>query len=109
VLCDLAAASGVGVRLVEAAVPLRPAVRAACELLGLDPLHVPCEGRLAAVVPAEDADRLLAVMRAHPRAREAALVGTVVAEDRGVVVLESVIGSARVVTPLPGEQLPRIC
>jgi hydrogenase expression/formation protein HypE len=109
VLCDLAAASRVGVRLVESAIPLRPAVRATCELLGLDPLHVPCEGRLAAVVPAEQADALLAVMRAHPRAPDAAIVGTVVAEDPGIVVLESVIGSMRVVTPLPGEQLPRIC
>jgi hydrogenase expression/formation protein HypE len=109
VLCDLAAASRVGVRLVESTLPVRPAVRAACELLGLDFLHVACEGRLAAVVPAGEAERLLAAMRAHPRATDAAIIGTVVAEDPGMVVLESVIGSARVVTPLPGEQLPRIC
>jgi hydrogenase expression/formation protein HypE len=109
VLCDLAAASRVGVRVAEAAIPVRPAVRAACELLGLDPLHVACEGRLVAVVPADQSRALLAAMRAHPRAADAAIIGTAVAEDPGMVVLDSTIGSARVVTPLPGEQLPRIC
>jgi hydrogenase expression/formation protein HypE len=109
VLCDLAAASRVGVRVVESTIPLRPAVKATCELLGLDPLHVACEGRLVAVVPAEQAGALLAVMRAHPRAPQAAIIGTVMAEDPGLVVLESLVGSLRVVSPLAGEQLPRIC
>ena len=108
-LCELAAASRVGARLDEAAIPVRREVRAACELLGLDPLQVACEGRLVAIVPAADADRALAALRAHPRGRDAALIGEVVAEDPGVVVMTSRLGSTRMVTPLAGEQLPRIC
>ncbi|PCC70438.1 hydrogenase expression/formation protein HypE [Nannocystis exedens] len=109
VLHDLATASRVGVRLHEQAVPLAPAVRAACELLGLDPLHVASEGRLVAVAPADEAEGLLAAMRRHPRGRESAIVGEVVADHAGTVVLRSRIGGERVVRPLAGEQLPRIC
>lgn len=108
-LNELAHASNVGVRLDEAALPLKPEVKAACEMLGLDPLYVANEGKLIAVVPAEDADRLLAVMRAHPLGARAAIVGEVVAEHRGMVVMKSLVGGERVVTVLAGEQLPRIC
>jgi hydrogenase expression/formation protein HypE len=108
-LNELAGASGVGIRLDEAAIPLRPEVRAACEMLGLDPLYVANEGKLIAVVPAGDADEVLEAMRAHPRGRDASIVGTVVSEHRGMVVLRSRVGGERVVTLLSGEQLPRIC
>src|SRR5438105_6322084 len=77
-LNELAAASRVGVELDEAAVPLRPEVRGACEMLGLDPLYVANEGKLIAVVPAEDAQRVLSAMRAHPLGKDAALIGEVV-------------------------------
>lgn len=93
----------------EAAIPLRPGVRGACEMLGLDPLYVANEGKLMAVVPPADADRVLAAMRAHPLGRDAAVVGTVVADHPGLVTLRSVVGGERVVTMLSGEQLPRIC
>jgi hydrogenase expression/formation protein HypE len=106
---ELADASDVGVRLTEAAIPLRAEVRAACEILGLDPLYVASEGKLIAVVPPADADRLVAAMRDHPLGRNAAIIGTVVAEHRGMVILHSLIGGERVVTLLAGEQLPRIC
>ena len=106
---ELAGASRVGVRLDEAAIPVRPEVSGACEMLGLDPLYVANEGKLIAVVPAEDADRLVAVMRTHPLGRNAALIGQVVAEHPGMVTLRSVVGGERVVTLLSGEQLPRIC
>src|SRR5213076_1836227 len=76
-LNELAAASGVGVELDEAAIPLRPEVRGACEMLGLDPLYVANEGKLIAVVPADDAERLVAVMRRHELGRHAAVVGEV--------------------------------
>ena len=108
-LNELADASGVGVRLDEAAIPLRPEVRAACEMLGLDPLYVANEGKLIAVVPPEDAERLLAAMRAHPLGRNAAIIGEVVADHPGMVILRSLVGGERVVTLLAGEQLPRIC
>jgi hydrogenase expression/formation protein HypE len=109
VLNELAAASGVGVTLTEAAIPVRAEVHAACELLGLDPLYVANEGKLVAVVPPEDADRVLEVMRRHLLGRDAAVVGTVVADHPGMVLLRSVVGGERVVTLLAGEQLPRIC
>jgi hydrogenase expression/formation protein HypE len=108
-LNELAAASGVGVELNEAAIPLRPEVRGACEMLGLDPLYVANEGKLIAVVPPDDAERALQAMRTHPLGRNAALIGTVVAEHPGMVLLRSLVGGERVVTMLTGEQLPRIC
>jgi hydrogenase expression/formation protein HypE len=108
-LNELAAASRVGVELDEAAVPLRPEVRGACEMLGLDPLYVANEGKLIAVVPPDGAEAVLAAMRAHPLGTSAARVGTVVAEHPGMVILRSRIGGERVVTLLSGEQLPRIC
>lgn len=107
-LNELATASRVGVELTEEAIPVRQEVRGACELLGLDPLGVANEGKLVAVVPAGDADRLLAAMRGHPRGSEAALIGTVVADHPGRVILRSVVGD-RLVTMPAGEQLPRIC
>ncbi|MCI0460118.1 MAG: hydrogenase expression/formation protein HypE [Gemmataceae bacterium] len=108
-LNELAAASGVGVELTEAAIPVRPEVQAACELLGLDPLYVANEGKLIAVVPAADADRVLAAMRAQALGRDAAVIGKVVAEHPGLVTLRSLVGGERVVSMLAGEQLPRIC
>jgi hydrogenase expression/formation protein HypE len=108
-LNELAEASGVGVELREAAMPFRPEVRAACEMLGLDPLYVANEGKLLAVAPRADADRLLETMRGHPLGRHAAIIGEVVADHRGMVTLHSLIGGERVVAMLAGEQLPRIC
>ena len=109
VLNELAAASGVGVKIDEAAIPLRPEVRGACEMLGLDPLYVANEGKLIAVVPPEDAERVLQAMRAQPLGENAALIGEVVADHAGMVILRSLVGGERVVTMLDGEQLPRIC
>ncbi len=108
-LNELAAASQVGVVLDEAAIPLRPEVRGACEMLGLDPLYVANEGKLMAVVPPQDADGVLAAMRALPLGKDAAIVGQVVADHPGMVILRSRVGGQRVVTLLTGEQLPRIC
>jgi hydrogenase expression/formation protein HypE len=109
VLNELAAASGVGVEIVERDLPVRPEVRGACEMLGLDPLYVANEGKLIAVVPAADAGRVLEAMRAHPLGARAAVIGEVVAEHPGLVILRSAVGGERVVTLLAGEQLPRIC
>jgi hydrogenase expression/formation protein HypE len=108
-LNELAAASGVGVELVEQHLPLREPVRAACEILGLDPLYVANEGKLIAVVAPDKADGLLDVMRRHPMGRDAVLIGQVTADHPGTVVMRSVAGGTRVVPMLAGEQLPRIC
>jgi hydrogenase expression/formation protein HypE len=109
VLHELAEASYVGVKLTESAIPLRDEVRAACEMLGLDPLYVACEGKLIAAVPAEDAEAALNAMRSDPLGREAAIIGEVVAEHPGMVTIRSPLGGERIVTMLAAEQLPRIC
>ena len=108
-LNELAAASQVGVRILEKAIPIRPEVHAACEMLGLDPLYVANEGKLMAVVPPDHADKVLEAMRAHPLGHHAAIIGEVVADHPGLVLLRSLVGGERVVTLLAGEQLPRIC
>jgi len=108
-LNELAAASEVGVKLNEAAFPIRREVRAACEMLGLDPLYVANEGKLLAVTAADDAERLVEIMHTHPLGRNAAVVGEVVDDHRGMVVMRTLIGGERVVTMMTGEQLPRIC
>ena len=108
-LNELAAASKVGVTLRENSLPIRGEVRAACEMLGLDPLYVANEGKLIAVVPPSEADRLVEVMRAHPLGKNAAIIGEVVAGHPGMVTLRSLVGGERVVSMLSGEQLPRIC
>jgi hydrogenase expression/formation protein HypE len=106
---ELAAASRVGVELDEAAIPVRPEVHAACEMLGLDALYVANEGKLVVVVPPGYVDQVLAAMRAHPLGRQAALIGRAVTGNAGMVILKSRVGGERVVTLLAGEQLPRIC
>jgi hydrogenase expression/formation protein HypE len=108
-LNELAQQSGVGMRIREEAIPVRPDVSAACELLGLDPLYVANEGKLVAICPREGAEDLLAAMRAHPLGREAAIIGEVVDDPLGFVQMQTVFGGGRIVDWLTGEQLPRIC
>ena len=108
-LNEIAQQSRVGMMLQEKALPVRPAVAAACEFLGLDPLYVANEGKLVAICAAADADALLAAMRAHPLGREAALIGTVHADEQHFVQMTTAFGGRRIVDWLSGEQLPRIC
>lgn len=108
-LNEIAGQSGVGMILEEAAIPVQAQVEAACELLGLDPLYVANEGKLVAICAADDAEAVLAAMRAHPLGREAALIGRVVEDGHGFVQMVTRFGGRRVVDWLVGEQLPRIC
>jgi len=108
VLIDLAAASGVRIRVRQSDIPIRHEVSAACELLGLDPLYVACEGRLVAMVPAEEAEGALEAMIGHPRGRGAVRIGVVTGDSAGVV-LETAIGGLRPLIRLRSAQLPRIC
>jgi hydrogenase expression/formation protein HypE len=108
-LNELAQQSGVGFRIDERSIPVKPEVAAACELLGLDPLFVANEGKLVAVVALEGADALLAAMRAQRLGREAAIIGTVVEDDERFVEMTTSFGGGRIVDWLSGEQLPRIC
>ena len=108
-LNEIAAQAGVGIHLDEASIPMGDAVRGACEILGLDPLYVANEGKCLVIVAPEAAEPVLAAMRAHPLGRQSAVIGSVVDQHRGKVIMRSGIGGLRVVDMLSGEQLPRIC
>jgi hydrogenase expression/formation protein HypE len=108
-LNEIAASSGVGMVLDEAAIPIPGPVRAACEMLGLDPFHVANEGKLVAIVPAASAGPVVAAMEALPEGEGAARIGEVVADHPGMVTIRTIVGSERIVDMLVGEQLPRIC
>ncbi len=109
VLVEIAESAGVRVHVEEAAIPVNQLVRGACEVLGLDPLYVACEGRFVAFVPAEQADRAIAVLRAHPVSAGACRIGTVEEGTDGLVTMTSTVGTRRVIDLGSGEQLPRIC
>ncbi|MCG8565307.1 MAG: hydrogenase expression/formation protein HypE [Desulfobacterales bacterium] len=121
-LNEIAVQSGVEILLRENQIPVKSEVRGICELLGFDPLYIANEGKLIAIVPPEEADKALAVIRENPFGRDAAVVGEVLGnldgevtsdlsggKDRGRVVLETGIGGRRPLDMLTGEQLPRIC
>jgi hydrogenase expression/formation protein HypE len=108
-LNEVAAASHVGIVLKDGTLPVPEAVAGACEMLGFDPLYVANEGLLAAFVPAQRAGEALAALRSHALGAGAAIIGRVVPDHPGLVVLETGIGGTRIVDMLPGDQLPRIC
>jgi hydrogenase expression/formation protein HypE len=109
ILNEVASASKTAIVVDEDAVPVRPEVRGASELLGIDPLYVACEGRLVAVVPLEEADAALAALHAHPLGDGAAVIGRVVDDPPGLVLLKTAFGGTRIVDMLVGDPLPRIC
>lgn len=106
---EVARAAKVGMMLDEAAIPVRPDVSAACELLGLDPLYIANEGKLICICDEADADVLLTIMQSDPLGVNAARIGSVVEDAAGLVQMETRFGGRRVVDWLAGEQLPRIC
>jgi hydrogenase expression/formation protein HypE len=108
-LNEIARAANVGVVIQERAIPVNPATAAACELLGMDPMHVANEGKLVAFVPRDQADAALAALRAHPLGAQAAIIGEAVEAHPGVLVGRTGIGGSRVIDVQVGEQLPRIC
>lgn len=108
-LNEIARQSAAGMMLHESQLPIREQVKAACEFLGLDPLYVANEGKLAAICAPEDAERLLQAMRAHPLGYDAAIIGEVIEDPHHFVQMETAFGGRRVVDWLTGEQLPRIC
>ena len=106
---EIADTARLAIQLEEAAIPVHEEVRGACEILGFDPLYVANEGRFMAIVAPGDADRALAILRTHPLGAEAAIIGCVLPGPAGMVSMTSLIGAARIVDMLSGEQLPRIC
>jgi hydrogenase expression/formation protein HypE len=108
-LNEIALASNIGIAIDETALPVRPEVQAACELLGLDPVYVANEGKAVFFVAPEAADRALEVLRAHPLGKDAALLGHATTEHKRMLVARTAMGATRVIAPMIGEQLPRIC
>ena len=108
-LNEIAQASGVGIRIDETRLPVRPEVQSACELLGLDPVYVANEGKAVFFVAPEMAEAVLAVLRAHPLGREAATIGHATADHPRMLVARTAMGANRVISIPVGEQLPRIC
>jgi hydrogenase expression/formation protein HypE len=108
-LNELAQACSLAISLDEASLPLRPEVIGACEILGIDPLYVANEGKLVAIVAKDAAEEALARLRSHPHGRDAALVGGLLPEPEGLVLLTTALGGSRIVDMLVGDPLPRIC
>ena len=109
VLNEFAEASDCAIRIDEASLPIRDAVRGMCEILGLDPLYLANEGKVIAVVPADQAQAILAVMQTHPQGQHSRIVAEVIAEPKQRVIMKTRFGGDRIVDMLVGEQLPRIC
>jgi hydrogenase expression/formation protein HypE len=109
ILNEIAKDADVGVLVSENDIPVRAEVRGACELLGIDPMYVACEGRLVAVVAGDQADSALAALRAHPQGEQAAIIAHVRQEQPGIVQLKTAFGGTRIVDLLVGDPLPRIC
>jgi hydrogenase expression/formation protein HypE len=108
-LNEIAERSEVGILIEEEALPIQPEVEGLCEILGLDPLYVANEGKLVAVVPPHDAERVLNAMRAHSLGEQASIIGEITAAAPGVVYLRTCVGGTRIIDVPVGDQLPRIC
>jgi len=108
-LNEISQQSKVGMRIEENQLPIHPAVHAACELLGLDPLYVANEGKLICICAEENAPTLLELMRSDPLGREAAIIGEVTKDPNSFVEMNTTLGGSRIIDWLVGEQLPRIC
>jgi hydrogenase expression/formation protein HypE len=108
-LNDFAEKSGVGIIIEETKIPIAKAVLGACELLGLDPLHIANEGKLVAVVPPEQAEAVLKAMRRHKYGKDAAIIGEVTKAHPARVVMHTALGASRIIDMPVGELLPRIC
>ena len=108
-LNEFAHKSNVGIQLYTNSVPVKPEVKGACEVLGIDPLYVANEGKLIAVVPNDTADKMLEVMKSHKLGKDSQIIGEVVEKNPGIVVQSTGLGANRIVDMPIGEQLPRIC
>ena len=108
-LCDIAAASKTGIRIFEKQLPVKPAVRGACSLMGFDPLNIANEGKAIIICPPECAAQALSIIRNHPLGENGCIIGEVIAEPAGLVLLKTAMGGQRIVEIPSGEDLPRIC
>ena len=108
-LKEIALASQTGIEIYEKEIPVREEVKGACEILGLDPLYIANEGKVILFVAEKDAEKILSIMKSRPLGKESRIIGKVVKEHPGMVIMKTVLGSSRVIEMIAGEQLPRIC
>lgn len=108
-LNEIGDASGTGITLYEEKLPVSESVRGACEIMGFDPLYIANEGKVLVIAPEQHTETILEILRSHPEGRQAAIIGRVTKEDKGIVKLRTTLGSHRIVDMISGEQLPRIC
>jgi len=108
-LNEIACQSRVGMLIDERALPIRPEVQAACDLLGFDPLYVANEGKVIVIVPEKEAESALAAIKAHPFGQDACIIGEVMKDPAGKVLMKTTIGATRILDMLSGSMLPRIC
>ena len=108
-LNEIAVQSQVGIEIVEESIPVKPAVRGICEMLGLDPLYLANEGKLLAIVPAGEVEVVLAAMQGHAYGKEAAIIGQVLPQHRGKLLMRTPYGSRRIIDVMVSDPLPRIC
>ncbi|MBE9231913.1 hydrogenase expression/formation protein HypE [Cuspidothrix issatschenkoi LEGE 03284] len=109
VLNEFAQTSNLGIRINENAIPIREEVNGVCEILGLEPLYLANEGKLVIVAPPEKADLILENMRNHPTGKDASIIGEIITNPPGIVLLKTAFGAERIIDMLVGDQLPRIC
>ncbi|NET00433.1 MAG: hydrogenase expression/formation protein HypE [Sphaerospermopsis sp. SIO1G1] len=109
VLNEFAQTANVGIRINENAIPVKEEVNGMCEILGLDPLYLANEGKLVIIAPPEKADLILSTMQNHPTGKQAAIIGEVISDPPGILLLKTAFGAERIVDMLVGDQLPRIC
>lgn len=106
---EIAAAANIGIKLFEDKIPIREEVKGACEILGLDPMYIANEGKILVFVPPDEADAVLKIMQQNPAGKSTAVIGEVCTDHKGMVTMETAIGSTRILDMISGEQLPRIC
>lgn len=108
-LNEICLSSGTGIMLMEERLPINAGVRGACEVMGLDPLYVANEGKVLVILPENEADEVLSIMRAHKAGSQSRIIGRVNGKHPGILHMRTAIGSTRIVVMISGEQLPRIC
>jgi len=108
-LNEIAIQSQISIHIDENSIPIKPSVRAACEMLGFDPLYVANEGKVIIICPSNQADMIISQLKCHPYGTDATVIGTVESDHPGKVILHNIYGTSRLVSMLNGELLPRIC
>jgi hydrogenase expression/formation protein HypE len=108
-LNEIVSGMGFGIKIFEEAIPIKEEIKAACEILGFDPLYLANEGKVVVIAPEESAQTIIKTMRQNPLGKESQIIGEIVKDSKGKVIMKTEIGGSRIIEMLAGDQLPRIC